>query len=491
MRNTKSRLGCLSGTGLIAAVITLLAITGYVYAKGGLLYNPGPLNAQRGEMIGGVTSHAETGGDCKACHTAPWESERMDDRCADCHSELAAQIQDVGSMHGKMMNDAPDLRCRNCHLEHRGPDAPLTVMNGAEFPHEVTGYSLDGHQTTVTNEAFVCFDCHGDDVSRFDPQVCDTCHRQVDTTFMATHTESYGSICLDCHDGVDSLVSGFDHNEFSFKLTGEHREPSCVQCHNVARKLGDFQSISQDCYSCHRSDDWHNGQYGTDCAMCHGTNGWEPANFDHNLSNFKLEGEHGEAACEDCHQNGVFVGTPSDCYSCHQQDDEHNGRFGTDCSACHNPSDWDDADFHHNKSNSPLTGRHVDTPCEPCHTNVHSAGLSSTCLSCHADPVVHAGMFGTECASCHTTVAWLPAEYNGPHVFPINHEGAGNDCQLCHPGSLLTYTCYGCHEHTESNVAVEHREEGISNYQNCIECHWDGREHEGGDGGGGEGGDDD
>ena len=449
MRNTKYRLGCLSGTGLVAAIITSLAIAGYVYAKGGLLYNPGPLNAHSGEMIGGVTSHAEIGGECKACHAAPWESATMGDRCAGCHSELAAQIQDVTSMHGKMMHDAPDLSCRDCHLEHRGPDALLTVMTDAVFPHELTGYSLDGHQSTVTNEAFICSDCHGDDISQFDPQMCDTCHRQMDATFMVSHTSSYGAICLDCHDGVDSLASGFNHNVFSFKLTGEHGELSCMQCHNGASRLADFQTIAQDCYSCHQLDDPHGGQYGTDCAVCHETGGWKPAKFDHNLSTFKLEGEHSKAACEDCHQNGVFKGTPSDCYSCHQQDDEHDGRFGMDCAACHNPSAWGDVDFDHNESNFPLTGRHVDTPCEQCHTTGQFTGLSTDCVSCHADPVFHAGMFGTDCATCHTTNNWYAA-YNGRHPAiadeggrGVNHGGAS--CRDCHTQTLHTATCTACH----------------------------------------------
>ena len=101
MRNT-NRLSCLSGTGIIAAIVTSLVIVGYVYAKGGLLYNPGPLNAQRGEMIRGVHSHAEIGGDCKACHTAPWESARMEDRCAVCHGEIAQQMKHR-NLHGCLL----------------------------------------------------------------------------------------------------------------------------------------------------------------------------------------------------------------------------------------------------------------------------------------------------------------------------------------------------------------------------------------------------
>ena len=37
------------------------------------MYNPGPLSTHGDEMLGGVKSHAEIGGKCDACHTAPWE----------------------------------------------------------------------------------------------------------------------------------------------------------------------------------------------------------------------------------------------------------------------------------------------------------------------------------------------------------------------------------------------------------------------------------
>ncbi len=349
----RNRLGCLSSTGIIAAVITALIIAGYAYAQGGLMYNPGPLNAQKGEeVLGGVTSHAEIAGNCKACHTAPWESAKMADRCADCHGDVAIQMQDIASMHGRMLHDNPDLSCRHCHPEHRGADAQLTVMSDAAFPHEVVGFSLSGHQLTALGDAFVCSDCHGKDISRFDMTACDTCHRQMDLGFMTAHTLSFGSACLDCHDGMDSLVTKFNHNNFSFKLTGKHVGLPCVQCHTDARKLTDFATAAQDCYSCHRRDEPHEGRFGTDCSVCHSVGGWIPAKFDHNLSTFKLEGEHQEAACESCHQNGVFKGTPTDCFSCHKQDDAHNGHFGNDCSACHIPTSWDNVTFDHNKINS-------------------------------------------------------------------------------------------------------------------------------------------
>ena len=449
MRNT-NRLGCLSGVGIFTALITTLLIAGYAYAQGGLLYSPGPLNAQGGEMLGGVTSHAETGGECKACHVAPWGSAKMEDRCVDCHGNIAIQMRDVATMHGSMLTDKPDLRCRFCHPEHRGPDAKLTELGDQSFPHEVVGYSLAGHQFTVTREAFVCSDCHADDISKFDLQTCDTCHRLMDFGYMTAHRLAFGSACLDCHDGADSLVSKFDHNRFVFKTVGKHAGLPCVQCHVDARSMADLQAVSPDCYSCHYRDEPHDGRYGTSCGECHTENGWTPAKFDHDLSAFKLEGEHAEAGCDSCHKNNVFVGTPADCYSCHQREDEHNGRFGTDCAACHNPTDWNDADFDHNKSNFPLTGRHVTVVCEGCHSSGQFTGLSTTCVSCHADPVFHAGMFGLDCAACHTANNWF-AEYTGRHPGiadeggrGVNHGGAS--CRDCHQPTLHTYTCLACHD---------------------------------------------
>ena len=320
----RQRLGCLSGTGLFAALITILVVAGYAYARGGLLYNPGPLNAQSGTALGGVTSHAEIGGECKACHTAPWESATMADRCVVCHTEIAAQLTNAASLHGAIMQGNSSLTCRHCHTEHRGVDAPLTVLDSGDFPHDATGFSL--------------------------------------------------------------------------------------------------------------------------------------------------QGAHAEVACESCHINGQFKGTPMDCNSCHQQDDAHAGRFGTDCAACHNPSDWKDASFDHNLSAFPLTGRHAELACEQCHASGQFAGLSTACVSCHAEPDFHAGLFGTDCAACHSTTAWTPAQFNGQHTFPLNH-GGGATCATCHPAGFTTYTCYGCHEHEEAEVIERHLDKEIPNFQNCMECH--------------------
>lgn len=40
------------------------------------------------------------------------------------------------------------------------------------------------------------------------------------------------------------------------------------------------------------------------------------------------------------------------------------------------------------------------------------------------------------------------------------------------------YTCYGCHEHTPDNIRREHIEEGIRDFDNCVECHRNADEHD-------------
>jgi hypothetical protein len=355
----------------------------------------------------------------------------------------------VASLHGSVMHDNPGLGCRHCHPEHRGAEAQLTVFTDESFPHEVVGFSLDGHPLTAAEEPFVCDDCHHGDVTTFALDTCDACHRQMDQAFMTAHTLSFGSACLDCHDGVDRLGKSFDHNASSFKITGKHVGLACVQCHVNARGFGDFAVTLQDCYSCHHVDEPHAGRYGLDCSECHTAEGWSPAKFDHALAAFKLEGEHTEVVCEACHANKQFLGTPMDCYSCHQDDDEHNGEYGTDCAACHNPSDWDDAHFDHNLTKFPLVGGHAGVSCQRCHSSGQFVGLSRACASCHGDPAFHAGLFGLNCVECHTVENWA-ARYRGPHPGiadeggrGVNHGGAS--CRDCHTQTLHSATCSKCH----------------------------------------------
>lgn len=463
MQNNK--LGCFTSMGIFAALVTLFVIVGVAFASGGQMFSAGPLNAQAGESVGGVNAHAQIT-ECSACHAAPWDAGNMADRCMQCHQDVALQTFDSTSLHSVIAQNSPELACRECHPEHRGAAAALTDLSGKLFPHEALGFSLNGHQLNVLRKPFVCADCHQEDVSAFALPTCDECHRQMDVTFMDAHTIVFGAECLACHDGVDKYGDDFSHAAF-FALDGKHANADCAQCHANARSTSDFQSAPTDCFSCHQKDDPHLGAYGNACVVCHSPEGWTPAKFDHNLAVFKLEGKHVNVTCEQCHANNVFKGTPQDCYSCHQKDDEHNGQFGTACESCHNPADWENATFDHNLSTFKLDGEHVNIACEKCHVNNVFKGTPATCVSCHQKDDEHNGTFGTECSICHTTASWDGATFDHSRTnFQLDGSHSRVECEQCHKGGVFTglsTNCVSCH----ADPAFHAGAFGA----NCASCH--------------------
>lgn len=551
MRST--RIGCLSGTGIITALLTLLVITGAGLARGGVLFSAGELNAvQKDSPLGGVATHAETGGRCAACHTAFWERDTMSDRCLVCHTNL---LQNVQSFHAVMLAQSESLKCIHCHTEHIGAEAALTVIKMEKFPHNnPSGFSLQSHQQTQDASPFLCSDCHGELIAKFEQGRCLQCHLDIGGAQFESHVADFDRDCLACHDGLETYGQLFEHAQTAFPLVGEHASTACSECHAGATSLTDLRSTHlecafchnhddphagkfgrecerchspqdweeitfdhqqtefpllgkharvacQDCHQtpslaetsticvdCHAEDDPHNAQFGQDCAACHTVEGWENATFDHSLAAFPLTGAHIAVACIDCHINSLYQGTPQACQACHAQDDAHAGQFSQDCATCHVAEDWSQVNFDHSQATFQLTGAHAGVLCSQCHLNGQFVGTSQDCAGCHADPGFHQGLFGLNCASCHNTSAWVPAEFNQAHKFPLNHGERGiSSCRTCHPSTLRAYTCYGCHEHNQGNIERKHREEGIGNFSNCIRCHPTGRE--GGEGG--EGSDDD
>jgi hypothetical protein len=300
------------------------------------------------------------------------------------------------------------------------------------------------------------------------PRRCVDCHGGE-----SIHTARLGNECGTCHNLEGWEDATLDHRLTGFALEASHIEADCLGCHVDRQWVG----IPRGCIGCHSAEDEHQGRFGTDCGLCHRPTSWSDWTFDHAVVGFSLEASHAEVECEGCHAGGRWAGTPRDCYGCHADDDFHGGRFGADCGACHRPTTWSDWTFDHNRSGFPLTGAHGRVACLTCHTGGSFQGTSSACAACHAEPAVHAGVFGFDCGACHSTSAWRPASYNGPHSFPMNHGGAGGNCRTCHPGSYASYSCYSCHDQGE--IADKHNEMG--NFSNCVACHPTGNKEEGGD----------
>jgi len=430
--------GSVSATGIIAAGVLLVALGVWAGLAGPAMFSPGKLSAKAtGVKLGGMTSHAQTGGSCDICHVEPWSSDDMATRCTRCHTDVATEIQTHEGVHGLLSRNASSPTCRGCHSEHLGADGALTVVDDSKFPHELTGYSLASHQHTIKGPAFTCKDCHGTDLSRFDQAICATCHSSIDAKFTASHKASFGANCLLCHKGSTPDGTDFDHDAFAFKLTGAHAGVACSGCHTPTRSRQALSLTPQTCYSCHAKDDKHRGSLGYKCNSCHATSTWSTATFNHSVLGSNVASK--------------------DCASCHADTDIHEGAFGRQCGQCHNTGGWSRALFSHSRLSGSLA--------------------SADCASCHAGNDVHSGRFGRQCGQCHSTSSWGGSSA-GHSAFPANHGGA-QTCSTCHPSGTKTYTCYGCHEHTPANVQAEHGGRSVSSLANCLQC------HSGGGGGGG------
>src|SRR3972149_12146321 len=151
------RLGGLTGTGLLAALVTPFLVATLAGVTGGDIFSPGPLNAVRAEApLGGVRSHAELA--CSSCHTPFWSGERMGERCLACHSDIQTELADLGSLHGQLADPG---NCRDCHTEHRGPGAVLPRFDSQGFPHEQIGFSLQAHEYQPDFTPSACAALHG------------------------------------------------------------------------------------------------------------------------------------------------------------------------------------------------------------------------------------------------------------------------------------------------------------------------------------------
>ena len=92
-------------------------------------------------------------------------------------------------------------------------------------------------------------------------------------------------------------------------------------------------------------------------------------------------------------------------------------------------------------------------------------------IDAHAD-------IAADCFACHTQARWTPATFEHDKYlrFDKHHR---TDCETCHvENDYGNYTCYGCHEHSRRKIRKEHVEEGIYDYEVCVECHRSGDEDE-------------
>ena len=233
------------------------------------------------------------------------------------------------------------------------------------------------------------------------------------------------------------------------------------------------EQLATDCFACHAA--WR-GASAQRCTECHaladvGLKTTKGVPIPARTVKVSFHQELVEQDCMSCHSDHqgpkltkrsrkpfthalLKAAVKDQCSSCHvaPKDAVHRG-MKLECSQCHGDQAWRPAHFEH---------------------KLLAAAVLDRWEGCHNAPAdrLHRQIQGT-CKTCHQTNAWKPATFDHDKYFVLDRDHQ-TTCETCHKNNNYSaYTCYGCHEHSEAKVRAEHLEEGIRDFQNCVECHRD------------------
>lgn len=204
----------------------------------------------------------------------------------------------------------------------------------------------------------------------------------------------------------------------------------------------------------------------------------------HNRTSFPLDGRHRDLACESCHPQGSYRGTPTRCFDCHwtrRQDDRYRLQLGTQCEQCHRPTSWAAVRWDHTLTGMALSAAHRTLSCQACHQPGNFNTVAATCFACHRQDYDatrapnHAAVgFPTTCEACHVPSHTSFRQATFAHVtFPLLGVHALQTCTACHRSTAYAgtpRTCVGCHRTDyDRTTAPNHAATGFST--DCQACH--------------------
>jgi len=193
----------------------------------------------------------------------------------------------------------------------------------------------------------------------------------------------------------------------------------------------------------------------------------------------------------------AHIDLADDCFACHTP---FIGSTAEQCIDCHAVADIGIKTtkgllIDKEQKNVAFHQKLVEEDCMACHSEhkgvqpfrpigqfsheLLQTSVKEQCDSCHSNPAdgFHKKITGN-CSQCHSNESWLPATFDHEKYFRFDKDH-NTECATCHINNDYTnYTCYGCHEHSRSNIREEHLEEGIRDYENCVDCHRSGDEDE-------------
>lgn len=285
--------------------------------------------------------------------------------CADCHPALPGAADDVfASVPASLQYSGLQYaQCSACHADEHdgGMGATCSACHVTAGWNRVSEDALRGrfdHATVFLLEGAhadaECSTCHGRTPYRTaDVRVeyrpgterraypspiadgCMSCHLDEHRGEFVASAE--GGECDRCHGQVDWYPARYDfrrHNEETgFVLDGAHVATPCLACHPTPEldpggpglqfRLG----LGDACLDCHDNDDPHAGQFpGAGCDSCHGTRSFRIPDFDHDRTEYPLDGAHRDLECAACHPTETapdgrrttrYRPLGSECADCH------------------------------------------------------------------------------------------------------------------------------------------------------------------------------
>lgn len=181
---------------------------------------------------------------CQSCHKGNLYSDKLNTSCYACHQQDDAHKGQEGE------------KCESCHNEKS--------WETVTFDHGLARFPLLGKHYDVP-----CKKCHVTQAFKDAPENCVACHKKEDI-----HKQQLGPQCDLCHNPRDWKLWDFDHNSRTkFVLDGAHDGLDCLACHT--EPMGKTVSLISSCYSCHKHEDEHEGEFGRKCERCHLTSSFD------------------------------------------------------------------------------------------------------------------------------------------------------------------------------------------------------------------------
>jgi hypothetical protein len=436
---------------------------------------------------------------CTKCHILGEKVQNS--KCLDCHSEIKKLISSGKGYHSS--GEAKGKDCSNCHSEHHGRSFKIINFNPGNFRHNKAGFELTGRHLKIE-----CNDCHTDELIKNKIKGRKNSYLGLETECISCHEDYHlGTLsehCSSCHNTMSfKTPDKFNHDNTAFKLTGAHISVDCIKCHPKEIVEGNefqkFKGLSfSNCTPCHK--DVHAGKFGIDCKSCHETGSFRTIKmqaFDHDKTDFPLEGKHKLLECSECHKSKQIAGIKlkhGRCTNCHE--DYHEGEFAShgkvrDCAECHIETGFKPSLFtieDHAQINFELTGAHLAVSCKNCHFNNdkwHFKISDTKCIGCHQN--IHGNEIDSKrmingCITCHFTDNWRKIEYDhkitGFKLLGKHSEISGRSCHLITENSnaelqfaSIDSDCEFCHKDVHFNQFRQEEE------TDCSRCHsfsnWD------------------